>query len=733
MLERVFCVLCFVSLMACAPDGSSSGDAAILQTGQSAGSIEVEIVEAPGRMQVWRSGSQGYQSAGMDCSTGQCIHTEPEVHVTMASPQREPQPASLENVHLRELRRAEMTETLARTVAEARSRCEDGVSTPTMYTVFLTEQPFDFGRLREARVGRTRDERIRETLLLRSERQTQLEPIYHEFARRTAAMGVEVVGERLSTSAVDVLVNPCRIEDIMHIEGVEAIEASSTLRTAQSGGAYGNGVHRRLALGLSPFKDLNINGGDGGNLGSASRVRIAVMEDNNSVNASHLSFRDTPTSGSRIVDTDRCTYWFPIIRCINSATTSSSSHGTEVTSVIASDLDDLQDPAFAGGGFWGIFERAQRSGIAPEAQIHYYSIDELEGYLAVAIEEAIWEDGADILNFSFAQANHSNFCQNNSFTGVREAVEAADGAGIPVVAATGNDGFGSGCTVSPYATFPDSIAVGLTEPMTVLADADTTTVQSMSGKGSFSAVLAGGYVVNSALVDVVTNGTIHLTASSGAGGYLSHTYHGTSYSTPAITGAIALLYDWIYDRGGLAGLESYSYTLRVLLAVLADGRSSHVAGGSRVNSLDFSFGFGVLRWVNLDTGIGNGGWGVRRFSNLQAGTVLEWPVGSAGPEASTVAGWKFVALINRNRFGGSPAVSYRLIDKCPSGGGEVVVRAAVRHPHKGRMRMLGSEMASMFHGRCLWVRATVDADDGPFSLYAADYFYTNSRGLHDSQ
>lgn len=40
-------------------------------------------------------------------------------------------------------------------------------------------------------------------------------------------------------------------------------------------------------------------------------------------------------------------------------------------------------------------------------------------------------------------------------------------------------------------------------------------------------------------------------------------------------------------------------------------------------------------------------------------------------------------------------------------------------------------MASRYHGRCLYVRATVHNASGTFPLYMMDYAYTNSRIYHD--
>ena len=77
----------------------------------------------------------------------------------------------------------------------------------------------------------------------------------------------------------------------------------------------------------------------------------------------------------------------------------------------------------------------------------------------------------------------------------------------------------------------------------------------------------------------------------------------------------------------------------------------------------------------------------------------------------------------------SPDMTFELIDKCPAGGGEVVLRTASRHALKARIRITESEAASMFNG-CLYMRATVNSGDGQFNVYVGDYDYSNARENH---
>src|SRR5690606_24624590 len=130
--------------------------------------------------------------------------------------------------------------------------------------------------------------------------------------------------------------------------------------------------------------------------------------------------------------------------------------------------------------------------------------------------------------------------------------------------------------------------------------------------------------------------------------------------------------------------------LKTLLYLMGDGASLN-GGSDFVVTVDETHGYGHLRFVNLDTELGStAGWGLQ-LRTLTEGEVVEWPVGSTGPESSLVTGWKFVAVIDDNRYTDSPDIRFDLVDRCPATGGVTVVRTAARTALRARMRMRASE------------------------------------------
>jgi len=149
-----------------------------------------------------------------------------------------------------------------------------------------------------------------------------------------------------------------------------------------------------------------------------------------------------------------------------------------------SDLADGQDP-----GVSNTTDRHKRSGIVPEATVHYYRTSD-ETSLATAIDEAVANDGIDIINMSLSPGS-GGFCDNGTQNGVREAIEAATDAGVLSVVAGGNSGLLPPCNINNYDTFPDTLAVGGTDDADSLFDLESVERNSQASFGSISVTLRG--------------------------------------------------------------------------------------------------------------------------------------------------------------------------------------------------------------------------------------------------
>lgn len=701
---------------ACADTADSSGD----EVGLEVHDVGVSGARVEEGKELLPPDSPGYLSDvsySWGCEDSICNVLQVEDRMIRRGEEPGPDYEYYENVRLQRERLPEFQdltkETLAQMPTECDSTPEHFVDTRIPVTIMLTEQPFDFTRYREAGADRKLVDSLND------ERRAQIQPMQERMGRLLQALGAEYQGGRFLVNLVHAEVPVCALSAVAALDDVVAVEAAKDYRSDIGG--YG----RRGALGV-PFELLGppapgaegLDAGHGSRRSATPRVRFGVIESDNPLNTSHYSFRDGSGTGTRIVDTDRCTYWFPSVRCINTATTTANTHGTNVVSVLIGDLSDGQDPLIGDP-----IDRIDNSGVAPEGEVHYYSVEGWHG--GTAIDEAVAEDGVDIINMS--QGPITDFCKNNSFNGYREAIEAATNAGVMVVVSAGNNGEFPGCNVSGFGAFPDTMTVGGTTGSYTRIGLDTVARSPESSWGFVSITLRGGLVVGSRMVDVVTNYK-HRFATGGTSAYSDGS--GTSFSAPAIAGVAGLLHHWVDRRNGLLGLQDDPYAYRVLLSVMADGRAHPT--GQYYNAIDDSMGFGNIRFVDLDQDLGDaGGWSVRR-TTMSQGSTYEWPVGTSAAESSLLNGWKFAALIDHNRYGDSPDISFRLIDKCPVGGGEATIMTAHPFPLKARMRILSSQVSSKLRGRCLWVRATVNHASGPVKVYTADLYYSNERVKHNA-
>ena len=607
--------------------------------------------------------------------------------------------------------------------------------------VHLEDEDFDFERLRVARSERSTAARLGRTAQAEAarakfkdivaERRAQLAAKNRGITQAIEKLGGTVVARRTSANIVEVSVPVGRAGQLLaepEVVGLEVDEASA------EPAVDGNG--RRVALGL-PSGGAALYGNSEGFVGStqgSGSVHVGVIEveddddgDPNRLNTNHPVFKDE-FGNSRIVDTEMCKLRGLERKCKDSATGTAASHGTTVAGVLLGDLTAGQDPTVTSST-----ERVQRSGIARQAEMTYYLVSRQETYanIATAVEAATYDDEIDIITMSIGDSS-DRWCTNSDYSGVRSAIRSAENAGVLMVVGAGNDGSGD-CTYNSYSTIPDTIAVGATDDVTSLLGLATVGVADYSSRGSFETTLAGGRTVNTRIGDFAVNGTMNWWPSSGSS-YSSGDYSGTSFAAPQVAGAAVLLKSWLWNHNLDDDYGSIPYALRALLSVMGDGAAGGSGGNAYTGSVDSTAGFGHLRFADLSQELGSGAWGFGGGSPLvmTEGQVVQWPVGSTAAEGSNVNGWKFAALIDYDNYGDGPDVSFELVDRCPAGGGEQVIRTASRAPLKARLRMRAGDMDGAFRGRCLWIRATAEhLPDSTVKIWAADYYYTNSRLEHD--
>lgn len=597
----------------------------------------------------------------------------------------------------------------------------------------LPEEFFDFSRLRTA----TDDELQR----ARIEREEQLAPSQAYARQLIESIGGKYEGRLLLANIVYAEVPADGVAALAEAIDLDGLEMADGVDTDAS-----NGIERRLALvwNEDALQSWTWDGNQGTKNGTSSGpVRIAVVETNaeayNPLNGGYAGFRETGNATQyRIMIHSRCNPG-----CSTSAWGTWGTHGSRVAGVALADFEDNQ--AFDLNPTMSTPTRRRRGGIASESTLLYYHTDSKSG-TANAINDAVFQ-GADIVNMSISAGV---YCSNESYSGVKSAIEAATEAGVLVVVSAGNEGDTSNCRVNGYGAIPDSFVVGAidhvvdrsslaTVPLQQYVDTDPNTIDPWSGgNGPNQLMTVSGASARARMVDVTVTGNTQLTVGDGPIAVDAEAArNGTSYAAPQVAGVAAVLKDWMYSTGTYSAVwRNNPYVLQAFLAVMGDGASGVLGGGQLQTALDENHGFGHLR-ATFPAFLGNTTYGYHRvtpYYDLESGDEEEFYVGmDSGPEPTQIQGWKLAALVDHNYYGSSPAITFQLRDYCS---GSVTppystVMNSVISTHKARLRMTASSMASQYHNRCLWVRFRVASADGPFTLWVSEYAYANAREYHD--
>jgi subtilisin family serine protease len=375
-----------------------------------------------------------------------------------------------------------------------------------------------------------RDQRRGETTVSQLQaRANASQSALQQFAAETPGVRIETRLWLVNAALVRVDTARVPVDRLTQVEGVESVTRNSRIEAAESadqvppsGADAGAGSGASVATGTEP-------GADTATAGTAGKPKTTYGPAQ--MNATEVwSAYDRRGEGASVavldtgVDPDHpdinLTGWAEFDSEGNQRDTEPQdygSHGTRVTGLVA------------GGAASGEY-----LGAAPEADLYHGAVltncnPGCSGSTAQIIGGIQWAVANDIDVVSLSFGNRWNINK-----GYIDAVRNAEAAGTTVVAAIGNDGKGIG--FSP-GTIYESIGVGASTP-------DGRVWPDSGGKSVFryTAPITGKPPVdwpNSYLTPTLVGPGVNVTTTTPGGGYQQ--VSGTSYATPQVAGAIALV------------------------------------------------------------------------------------------------------------------------------------------------------------------------------------------------
>lgn len=463
--------------------------------------------------------------------------------------------------------------------------------------------------------------------------------------QRTARMAVRAAGGRV-LDAVDTVANALLVE--MSAEGAAAMERSpGVLRVHPVRMVYAR-LNRVLPIHKVPEAWARIGGAEQAGKG----IKIGILD--SGIDQSHPGFQSNLTAPSG----------FPVVSpaqnqaFVNGKVIVARSYESIAPAGYGADAGDHAGHGTATGYAAAGSRIGTISGVAPGAFLGNYKVLGNNGagsldLVVKAIDDAV-KDGMDVLNLSFG----SDVAANPDIDIEVKAVEQAVAAGVIVVVAAGNAGPDENTIGSP-GTAPSAITVGSsssdrsleTNPPSAL---DPNRVSDFSSRGpNFGAGMKP---------DLLAVGDNFITADStlkpdGIG--LTAT-QGTSFSTPVVSGAAALL------KGARPGLGALVYRSMLINSaqklVYANGEPAPVrfAGAGRLNVEAALLSTFAVAPTALKFGIGNS-----IVNATQAFTV--------GNTGSSTATYSF-SLDRYSGTGETIAMSATSLTLPAGGSGTVVVR-----------------------------------------------------------
>lgn len=410
-----------------------------------------------------------------------------------------------------------------------------------------------------------------------------------------------------------------------------------------------------------------------------------------------------------------------------------NNHATRVAWAATGSIEQGQDgEEEPGDGSWPGYrtdEQRRRSGVVREADLYFYFAS--GGCAKVtALEQAV-EDGVDVFNMSWTvDAGHVcdmswDSCNFNA------ALESAADAGVILVKSAGNkpanadNGYCSVTWPSMRSSVLSVNGLGSKFEGTPYDDLERIT---WTSTGQTSIQVTGGATRNLTLVDIMAPGAINWYFTTGTDNYGNNSFWGTSYAAPIISGIAGLTREWMNDIGW-GWVAANARLVLTNLMVMGDGYAGLLGSpsGEYRQTVSKWSGYGRMRaHMNSSSSLGSGtGWRTG-YHWLSTGGVHYYRFPN-NPQSTNINGVKVAVAWYDADFQGVGDLKVEIVDRCPPGGGEVPIKAAVSNQTMRKRVQLWED--GNIHNRCLYLR--IEALNANAEMYYfAMYTYSNSGVLH---
>jgi hypothetical protein len=392
---------------------------------------------------------------------------------------------------------------------------------------------------------------------------------------------------------------------------------------------------------------------------------------------------------------------------------------------LAGSIEAGQDPGYPGSL---TTDQQQRSGQVPEAYLRYYHSTAGAARPTVgSIIDAAVADGVDVINMSLSTGGSSGNCNKNYNDGATNAaITNATNAGVILVASAGDGGSSSGCNIGYPSLRTEVLSVGELDSSNNANSYTQLPIHSESSRGGMAINSYGGILAGVALIapGVFTN---QYQTSGSSSLYASSTWHGTSFSAPAVAGMVGLM------RNAWSSIGWQSSDARIMIAnalLMGDGWNGTSTTSQGMNAVTGA-GRPRMHWPTSTDLTAPWGWGQRSVSLTYAGQEVSWTVGDAAAEDSRITQWKWAIHYTWNGAGTGGLSDITdvdfFVDNTCAPGGIVTVASDIGYDNRARFRLSQADIA----GKCLRMRVrAVSLPGGPVTVYSADYFHSGITGEH---